>query len=337
MVCPKCGSPTGKNEKYCSNCGYPVTGGDVQKKKKMPTGLLIFIVAAEMVVLAAVAGFLFVNIRKNHEVTETEQSSDQAASGEKKDYTEEPDTKAEAIEEPDTDKEDAEQTDADEEDTEKQESDKEAASDKSEEDTGEADKEAKAEPEPEPEPEPKAEAEPEPAPASASVQTTSAQAALITDPVSIDSIRRSYKMLSTDKVLNATASTTIHQDKVQSPPINILDGDQMTNWQEGAEGSGIGEYAEFNFKQEYTVGALTLKLGNWKTDRYFYGNNRPRKLTFSMDSQSWQVEFPDEWKEFAIQFSNPVTTDSLKITIDDVYRGSDWDDTVITDICVWHQ
>lgn len=333
MVCPKCGSPIGKNEQYCSNCGYPVSDVSGNGKKKS-TGLLVFIVVVEILLLAAVAGFLFVNMQKNREETKTEQS-DGRESGEKKDTSAKKDSSDDKDTSENTDASD--KKDSGEEDTEENAEAEEKPEEKklsAEPDPAKANS-AEPEPEPEPGPEPRPESEPEPAPASASAQTP-AEAALITDPASIDGIRSAYQMLSTDKVLSASASTTIHQDKVQSPPINILDGDPMTNWQEGAAGSGIGEYVEFQFKQEYTVGALTLKLGNWKTDRYFYGNNRPRTLTISMNGQSWQKEFPDEWKECALQFTTPVVTDNLKITIDDVYRGSDWDDTVITDICVWH-
>ena len=171
-------------------------------------------------------------------------------------------------------------------------------------------------------------------PAQAKTKTT--EAAVITELKKVDEIRESYQRLTTDKVVEATASSTIQQDEVSNPPINILDDDSMSNWQEGLEGDGIGEYTYFKFDQEYSMEALTLRLGNWKTERYFYGNNRPKTLKFEAGGQTFTTTFPDEWTEFAVKFSSPVTTDELKITLQEVYKGDEWDDTVITDICFWY-
>lgn len=161
------------------------------------------------------------------------------------------------------------------------------------------------------------------------------EAILADDKNAAADIEASHWRVTADRVVNAGASSTIHQDKVQNPPINIMDGDETTNWQEGVNGSGIGEYVYFTFDQEYKVDALTLKLGNWKDARYYAGNNRPKKLKIITNNDSWLIEFPEERREFAVQFSSPAGIKDFQVEIEDVYRGTQWDDTVISEIGLW--
>lgn len=148
----------------------------------------------------------------------------------------------------------------------------------------------------------------------------------------------SYQKLGTSNVADYTSSSVIKQDNgVTNPPINLFDGDDKTNWQEGVDGPGIGEYVYYTFDREYMVSALTFHLGNWKESKYFYGNNRPKTLVIAMGDESWVVEFPDAWEEYGIEFSAPVKADDLRLTISEVYQGTDWDDTPITDVNVWYK
>ena len=126
------------------------------------------------------------------------------------------------------------------------------------------------------------------------------------------------------RVASANASSVIQQDNgAVNNPILIFDENIETNWQEGVTGSGIGEWVQAQFSQESPVKYLTFKLGNWKTNRYYYGNNKPSKMTITMGEFSQQIQFPDEWTEFCLEFSRPCEADSLMLTIDEVYRGNE--------------
>lgn len=321
MVCPKCGSPVGKNDEFCKSCGYPVPSGSPNGgKKKTPVFLLALIVVVEIAIIGVAIGLLLLKSPGDTKDSETT-------------------AKVEKIVTKDSEKEESKEKEADAEAEAKEDAEAESKNAKSNAEEQDAEKEADTEAEPESQAEPEPEPEPEPAPTVTPVpqNTPAPEAILVTDQNSIANIRAAYQKLTTDKVVSATASTTIQQTEVQNPPINMLDDDKMTNWQEGAQGSGLGEYADFVLNQQYTVTALTFRLGNWKTDRYFYGNNRPKTLQIQTGESAWTVTFPDKWDECAVQFSSPVLTDTLRITIADVYRGSDWDDTVITDACIWYQ
>lgn len=157
-------------------------------------------------------------------------------------------------------------------------------------------------------------------------------------PAEVKKLSKKYWKMGKDNLLKSTASSVIKQQEgVSNLPEYLFDGDIQTNWQEGSAGAGTGEYVSYEFKEIFKVNAMTFQLGNWKTEEYYYGNNRPKTLTLAMGDQSWTVTFPDEWVEFGLKFSSPVRTDNLTITIDDVYKGASWNDTVITDIGVWYE
>lgn len=162
------------------------------------------------------------------------------------------------------------------------------------------------------------------------------EAVRITDAAKISEYSTNYLRLGKNQVADYTSSSQIKQDNgVINPPIFIMDNDTQTNWQEGVNGPGLGEYVYFTFDKEYTVSAMSFKLGNWKEEKYFYGNNRPSSLTLSLGGDSWTVDFPDAWEEFWVEFTAPVTTNELRITINQVHKGTSWDDTPITDVGVW--
>ena len=75
-----------------------------------------------------------------------------------------------------------------------------------------------------------------------------------------------------------------------------------------------------------------FRLGYWKTDRYFYGNNRPSCLRIQMEDFSTEINFPDKYQEFWVELSYPYETEYLSLTIEGVHAGTSWDDTPITDV-----
>lgn len=137
-------------------------------------------------------------------------------------------------------------------------------------------------------------------------------------------------------VIAANASSTIKQTNgVQNYPILLFDDNTQTSWQEGVSGPGIGEYVAAEFDREYEISYMLLRLGNWKDDRYYNGNNRPKGLSFAMGSEVFHLEFPDVHEEFWVEISPPVKTTSFRVTIESVHAGTSWDDTCITDILIY--
>lgn len=142
------------------------------------------------------------------------------------------------------------------------------------------------------------------------------------------------------RVIAADATSTIYQEKYGSgfnAPIKLFDHDDTTTWQEGVGGYGIGESVSFSFDKTYKVKYIAFKLGNWHTDAYYYSNAKPRSLTLAFGDFSQQVTFRnDSGKKIQwVEVNNPVNADSMRVTIDDIYAGAEYQDTCITEITVY--
>lgn len=133
-------------------------------------------------------------------------------------------------------------------------------------------------------------------------------------------------------IADATQSSNVNPSNGYSYTVwEALDGDEVTSWQEGAEGSGDGEFIYMTFDREYQVKYLSLKLGNWRNDGY-EKNNRPSHLLFTMGGQEFLYEFSDEKREFILMFDTPVKSSELRITLQGAYKGNKWDDTCIAEV-----
>ena len=304
MNCPKCGSPVGKNDEYCGNCGYHLNASGEEKPKKKKSGLMIFTIFLEVIAIVVIVGAIFFVVRSNKETkkddgTQTEESSD--SSEDKKES-------GNAL---------------------KSEGQEEAGDSSNEENQEDSDNHA------------------EPAPDDSSAQDTGAKiekitsAELLEDSDLLKSIKKTYTRIGSGAITKADASSVIDQDLVGNEPIKAFDDNDSTDWQEGVDGPGIGEYLEFAFDKSYPVAYMTFKLGNWlpdKSDKYYWGNCRPKTLQIDFGNNSWNLTFPDGKEEFLVRLDPETDISNIKITIQDVYTDRiEWKDTAITDIGLWYK
>lgn len=304
MNCPKCGSPVGKNDEYCGNCGYHLNASGEEKPKKKKSGLMIFTIFLEVIAIVVIVGAIFFVVRSNKETkkddgTQTEESSD--SSEDKKES-------GNAL---------------------KSEGQEEAGDSSNEENQEDSENHA------------------EPAPDDSSAQDTGAgmekitSAELLEDSDLLKSIKKTYTRIGSGAITKADASSVIDQDLVGNEPIKAFDDNDSTDWQEGVDGPGIGEYLEFAFDKSYPVAYMTFKLGNWlpnKSDKYYWGNCRPKTLQIDSGNNSWNLTFPDGKEEFLVRLDPETDISNIKITIQDVYTDRiEWKDTAITDIGLWYK
>lgn len=304
MNCPKCGSPVGKNDEYCGNCGYHLNASGEEKPKKKKSGLMIFTIFLEVIAIVVIVGAIFFVVRSNKETkkddgTQTEESSD--SSEDKKES-------GNAL---------------------KSEGQEEAGDSSNEENQEDSENHA------------------EPAPDDSSAQDTGAgmekitSAELLEDSDLLKSIKKTYTRIGSGAITKADASSVIDQDLVGNEPIKAFDNNDSTDWQEGVDGPGIGEYLEFAFDKSYPVAYMTFKLGNWlpdKSDKYYWGNCRPKTLQIDSGNNSWNLTFPDGKEEFLVRLDPETDISNIKITIQDVYTDRiEWKDTAITDIGLWYK
>ena len=163
-------------------------------------------------------------------------------------------------------------------------------------------------------------------------------AELLEDSDLLKSVKKTYTRIGSGAITKADASSVIDQDLVGNEPIKAFDDNDKTDWQEGKEGSGIGEYLEFTFDKSYPVAYMTFKLGNWLSDDYYWGNCRPKILQIDSGNNSWNLTCPDGKEEFLVRLDPETDISNIKITIQDVYTDRiEWKDTAITDIGLWYK
>lgn len=134
-------------------------------------------------------------------------------------------------------------------------------------------------------------------------------------------------------IQSSSASSTYSGDRVTHDVSNLLDGDGKTNWTEGVQGDGIGQYVQLNFQDTYQLISITIRAGNhFDKDRYI-NNSRPENITVTFsDGTSVCCTLRDVMEDQRLLLPEPVSTDSVRITIDSVYHGYLYEDTVISDV-----
>ena len=136
-------------------------------------------------------------------------------------------------------------------------------------------------------------------------------------------------------VISANATSTISQTKTNNNAMLLFDKKDDTSWQEGVSGYGINESVSFSFDSLHKVKYIAFKLGNWKNDKYYYGNAKPKTINLVFGDYSGQVTFTGERKVEWVEVSPSVNADSMRLELKDVYPGTSWEDTCISEVTVY--
>ncbi len=139
-------------------------------------------------------------------------------------------------------------------------------------------------------------------------------------------------------VKSADASSTIDQDDFDNDAMVMFDDLDETSWQEGVDGLGIGEYTQAYFDGTYDIKYICFKLGNWRTEDMFVSNAIPSELLITMEEFADSVSFEkmeNEPIEQWVEMTEPVTTESFKVTIENVWAGKEYEDTCIAEIILY--
>ncbi len=329
MFCPKCGANLKDGSRFCSKCGCSIGGPRYSmqpgtlpvppKKKKGKTGLIIFL-AVLLVLLIAGLGmgiFYYINEKNNEALLES--------------------IHAEFGEDKEEDEEDPEE--------------KQKGRQDEKEDSGEGMEEGEDPLAEATMPETIADGYPTMATEAA---TTGAAAAMTTttpttgavlaaeEPVTVSlqySSQVDFHGLVRAGVVKATAVDSSHVVQpgttIDNTGWSAFDGQATTSWQEGVAGHGIGQYVGIGFDQEYQVRIITFLLGNHRSDAWYAKNDTPRILSIQLGDQVFSVTFPKEKVEFAVVLSRPVAASSIRVVVDDVYPGTEYEDATIAEIGVY--
>lgn len=115
---------------------------------------------------------------------------------------------------------------------------------------------------------------------------------------------------------------------------NLLDKDNSTAWSEGVSGDGIGESITFDLYPDCQVTSIKIKPGYCKDETLYFKNNRPKKVEIKFDNGKTIVaHLADVYNAYQeISVSDSQGSSSVTVTVLEVYSGSDFQDTCISDI-----
>lgn len=141
------------------------------------------------------------------------------------------------------------------------------------------------------------------------------------------------KVLEVNAYSTIEASSTYNGDSAKHVVQNLIDNKVKTNWTEGVHGNGEGEYIDFIFYTEQPIAGFIISAGNHASNTYYTKNSRPKTITLTFsDGSAEEYTLLDKKETQKIYFDNVVNTTSVRLTIDSVYAGSAWEDTVISEI-----
>lgn len=122
---------------------------------------------------------------------------------------------------------------------------------------------------------------------------------------------------------------------------NIFDEDPETAWVEGVKGHGIGQWIEFKnvcVRQDgywCGVGSINILNGYVKSDKAWRENGRVKRLKVYCNGKPkyiLELQNSRSFQYFNVSISKGAT---IRFEILDVYPGSKFQDTAITEIDFW--
>lgn len=137
-------------------------------------------------------------------------------------------------------------------------------------------------------------------------------------------------------VATVSATSALSEYNMTHSSDRIMDNDTSTAWVEGVAGQGEGESVTFTFDGVYKVSGFVIYGGYQKNSDLYYKNSRPAflKVTYS-DGSSQVCNLSDTLGAQTFTLANPMETSSLTFTIQSVYAGNKYEDTVISEISIF--
>lgn len=130
---------------------------------------------------------------------------------------------------------------------------------------------------------------------------------------------------------------------------NLIDGDPSTVWAEGVSGTGVGETITLHLDKKQPVYGIQLVNGYTAGYEQYINNGTVTSVKVDFGggvyaecdelegygSDSFGPQELAEMNRFRIGLDEPVTTDTIKITITGAAKGKKYDDTCMSEIWVY--
>ena len=139
--------------------------------------------------------------------------------------------------------------------------------------------------------------------------------------------------ISMENIQRVSASSYLKEKSIQHIPERLIDQDTTTAWVEGVSGTGEGEFVCFELDGSYTINGIKIWNGYQKSEDLYYKNARPQKLEVEVsDGTSERLKLQDNVDGSQTFYFDGRITSYVKISILSTYKGSKYEDTVMSEI-----
>jgi uncharacterized caspase-like protein len=112
----------------------------------------------------------------------------------------------------------------------------------------------------------------------------------------------------------------------------MFDGNRETAWVEGEKELGIGETITLHFGRERLLSGFEIVNGYDKNQQIWAGNARVKALEATTRSGALAITLQDVRGPSRVDFERPVRTPYLELRIKDVFPGTKYKDTAISEL-----
>ena len=158
-------------------------------------------------------------------------------------------------------------------------------------------------------------------------------------PAYIDKNLDDIQWIGNYHVDNIVASSTLNsQGSKNYKATNLFDCDPETAWVEGVKGHGIGQWIQVKKASSYlegswvSIGTISILNGYAKSDKAWRENGRVKRLKVYCNGKPkyiLELQNSRSLQSFNVDISKGAT---IKFEILDVYPGTKYQDTVISEI-----
>jgi hypothetical protein len=143
-------------------------------------------------------------------------------------------------------------------------------------------------------------------------------------------------LAATVKPAGVEASSYLVSDKGQAyEGKGVADGKLDNAWIEGEDSSGLGSWVKIDLGGSKTITGLKIWNGYWISHDFWTRHNRAKEVEVEFsDGSKESFTLKDEYLAEEIRFKAAKDTDSVKVKLKSVYRGSTFNDTGFSEIQV---
>jgi hypothetical protein len=116
---------------------------------------------------------------------------------------------------------------------------------------------------------------------------------------------------------------------------NLVDGDLTTAWEEGADGTGVGEWVQFEFVEPLVIARIEIANGYQKDDDRYQGNPRVKAMKVEFSDGTVQLVDLADVPDYQTITPDVGEVEWVKLVIVSVYPGDRWEDTALSEVRIY--